>query len=651
MIQNDKTAAMYELERNLPKPDEVTHEPKNMSNDEKNDPTISQNQDIVSSNKHNEDHQHGKFDDEPEIPKNNLWIVMPSIGLVGFIAALDQSIVATALPTIAAEFNTTPSEYSWIGTSYLLSQVMMNPVNGRLTDIIGRKPALYMAVGFLLVFSALCGAAKNATWLIIARAFAGLGGGSVVSLSLIVVSDVVPLEKRGAYQGYMGATWGVAGTLGPILGGVLTTKASWRWCFYINIPICAVALILLYFFLNLKRTQRGDIAELRRSFDFVGLVLIMAAAALVVVGFSNAADYGFGSKTAYGVIIGGVVTTAIAVIHFLTTKKNAVIPARMLKTRTPLFFTFGSFFLSLMFMPATFLLPQFFQGIGGASSLKSGVDFIPFCVGLTVFSIIAGEISTRFHIIRPIIWIGFSITCIGYGLWYALLKYNVSYATQEGIQVVVAAGIGLAISTPMLIIQASMPGKDMAAATAAWTLCRSIAACIGLAIFTAIFNTGLRSRFSKIQGYGTLFEIPKGTEGYHKLHDLPQGQLKNDVLKAFADSMRICWLVGCALSCAALAITLCTKSYSLKRTYASSNAESNEQNQKLNNENEEIPINEKGKVNNLENGIIKAQAAITSNNDQGEEDRDKEIRRMLRVEDGLRDTGGSLPPSRINSRI
>ncbi|WRT66093.1 uncharacterized protein IL334_003046 [Kwoniella shivajii] len=578
---------------------------------------------------------HTTIQEGVEIPKNNLWIVIPTIGLIGFISALDQSIVSTALPTIAADFNTSPSEYSWISTSYLLSQVMVNPINGRLTDIVGRKPALYCAVMFLLVFSALCGSAKSATWLIIARAFAGVGGGSVVSLSVIVVSDVVPLHRRGAYQGYLGALWGVASTLGPILGGILTTKASWRWCFYLNIPICALALILLFFFLNLQQAPRSDIAELRRSFDFIGLFLIMAASAMIVVGFSSAADEGFDSKTAYGTIIGGVVVTALTVVHCLTTKKNAIIPARMLKTRTPLFFTFGSFLLSIMFLPATFLLPQFFQGVGGATSLKSGLYFIPFAMSLTIFSIIAGEISTRFHIVRPVIWAGFCLSALGYGLWYALLTYDVSFATQEGIQVIVSAGIGLSISLPMLVIQASMPGKDMAASTAAWTLMRSIAACIGIAIFTAVFNTGLRSRFSKIEGYGTSFVAPTSAAGYHALHDLPDGPTKTALLRAFADSMRICWLIGCAFACSALAITLCTKSYSLKRTYGAAPAATQE-----------------GENHADENGSPQAEGQPEmSQIDQAEEDRLN--RQMLRVEDGLRDTGASfsVPPSRSASRV
>ncbi|WWD17562.1 hypothetical protein CI109_102003 [Kwoniella shandongensis] len=582
-------------------------------------------------------HHHGQFEDA-EIPDNNLAIVMPALGLIAFVSALDQSIVATALPTIAQQFNTTPSQYSWIGTSYLLAQVIMNPVTGRLTDIIGRKPALYAAVVILLIFSAMCGAAKNGPWLIVSRALAGVGGGSVVSLTLIVTSDIVPLNKRGLYQGWMAASWGVAGTLGPILGGLLTEKASWRWCFYINIPICAVVLVLLFFFLNLKQAPRGDIASLRKSYDFLGLVLIMTGAALIIVGFSTAADDGFSSPRAYGVIIGGIVTMILAVVHFLTTKRNAIVPARMLTTRTPLFFMFGSFFQSLMFMPAQFLLPQFFQGVGGASSLRSGIDLIPFSVTLAVAGIIAGQITAKFHIVRPIIWVGFAMAAIGYGLWYACYTSTVSYATQEGLQVFSAFGIGLSISTPMLVIQASMPGKDMAAATAAWVLVRSMGASIGVAVFTAIFNTGLRSKFRAIEGFGTAFNVPTGSEGYRELHSLPDGPMKVQVLAAFADAMRLCWIIGCGFLCFALALTFFTKSYSLERAYgnSSSSADGDEV---------ESPTDEEKK---LGDGL---DAKSSSREGVDQDDVGRAMREDLLLEDGLRDTGGSVPPTRTHSRV
>ncbi|KAK8858940.1 hypothetical protein IAR55_003171 [Kwoniella newhampshirensis] len=578
--------------------------------------------------------KHQQMEEDPEIPKNNLAIVIPALGMIAFLSALDGSIVSTALPTIAEQFSTTPSQYSWIGTSYLLAQVVMNPLTGRLTDIVGRKPALYASVIMLLVFSALCGSAKSAPWLIVSRAFAGVGGGSIVSLTMIVTSDIVPLHKRGVFQGYMAASWGVAGTLGPILGGLLTEKASWRWCFYINIPICAVVLVMLFFSLNLKKAPRGDIAALRRSYDFLGLVLIMSGAALIIVGFSIAADDGFGTPSAYGVIIGGAVVVTLAVIHFLTTKRNAIVPARMLKTRTTLFFMFGSFFQSLMFMPAQFLLPQFFQGVGGASSLRSGIDLVPFSISLAVAGVVAGQITTRFHIVRPVIWVGFAMAAIGYGLWYALYTSTVSYATQEGLLVFTAWGIGLSISTPMLVIQAAMPGKDMAASTAAWVLMRSMGASIGVAVFTAIFNTGLRSRFAKINGYGTLFTAPTSAGGYKVLHDLPDGSLKVEVLTAFANAMRLCWIIGCGFLCFALALTMCTKAYSLQRAYVTTTAPSVDSPSDEEKQTEE-PSNEK------------------EDEQVGQDDAEigKTAREDLLMEDGLRDTGPNAPPSRTQSHI
>lgn len=149
----------------------------------------------------------------PDMPKNNLALVMPALGLVLFLAALDQTIVATALPTIAEDLNSSPSEYSWVGTAYMLSSTVQTPFNGRVSDIIGRKPMLYAAIVIFTVFSALCGAAKSSSWLIIARAFQGLGGGSIIGLTSIIVSDIVPLEKRGAYQGLLGSSWGIAAVI------------------------------------------------------------------------------------------------------------------------------------------------------------------------------------------------------------------------------------------------------------------------------------------------------------------------------------------------------------------------------------------------------------------------------------------------------
>ncbi|WOO79005.1 putative transporterc [Vanrija pseudolonga] len=475
-----------------------------------------------------------------------MWIVMPALGLVAFIAALDQTIIATALPTIAGDLHATPSQYSWVGTSYLLAQTVMTPINGRVTDIIGRKPALYGAIMFLLVFSALCGAAKS------------------IEMT-IVISDIVPLDKVGMYNGNLGVAWGAASCLGPLLGGLLTDRLSWRWCFYINLPICGLSLILLFFALKLNPTPPSTLRSVGKTFDFAGLALVMAATGLIIVGFSTAADEGFGHARSYGVIAAGAVVGAGAIVYEFYTKRNPIIPPRMLRTRTVAFFLFGSFSQSFIFVSAGYILPQFFQGVHGSTALSAGVQLLPFAMGASLFGVLAGQITGRFRIVRPVIWTGYLLAGVGYLLFYGFYTSTVSFATQEGLQIITATGIGLSLSPPILVIQAAMPFRDMAAATSTWVLARSLGATIGLAVFGAILNAGIRQRFARIPGYGVEFVAPESSAGYRALHELADGETKTAVLKAFADSVRMCFAVGAAFLLFAFVLTLFTKSYSLDR--------------------------------------------------------------------------------------
>ncbi|TXT13334.1 hypothetical protein VHUM_00701 [Vanrija humicola] len=490
---------------------------------------------------------------------------MPSIGLVLFLAALDQTIIATALPTIAEKFNASPSQFSWVATAYQLAMTLLTPVNGRVSDIVGRKPMLYAAIVVFTIFSALCGAAQNITWLIVARAFQGLGGGSIIGLTTMVVSDIVPLQQRGTYQGYMGASWGIAAVLGPILGGALTQKASWRWCFFINLPTCAVALVLLIFTLKLNPPKKTTFAQLRKTFDFTGLVLVMVGGALLITGFSWAADHGFNTSPAIAMIVVGGVLLLLTVVNSLYTKRNAVIPARMFKTRTTLFFTIASTLHALAFIPSNILLPQFFQGVRGADALQSGVQLLPYAIFVSWSTVVAGQIQSRLRIVRPVVWVGYGMSVLAFGIMYEYFNSTMPMSRQYGLLILPAVGIGLSLSSPLLIMQAAMPLKEMAAVTSAWTLTRSLGGSIGIAVFTAILNTNLRSKFAAVPGYGTEFEVPTSARGYEALQDLPDGPTKVAVLKAFSDAFRPVWLLSIIIFAICLVITIPTRSYSLNR--------------------------------------------------------------------------------------
>lgn len=363
-------------------------------------------------------------------------------------------------------------------------------------------------------------------------------------------ADIVPLHQRGLYQGYMSASWAMSSVLGPIVGGILTQKASWRWCFCkystptltpdMNGPICGLALLALVLTLNLNPTKGHSWSELRETFDFLGLFLIMGVAALFIVGFSSAADKGFAHPISYALIAAAGALTVLLFLHILFTKRNAIIPKRMLKLRTTVFFLIASFFNSFMFMPAVYLLPQFFQGVMGDNALQSGIQLIPMLVCVSGASMISGQITSRFHIVRPVCWVGFTLATIGYGLFYALYSPTMSVAIRASVQVVCGLGIGLSLAATMLVIQAAMPMKDMASSTAAWVLLRSMGATVGVAITQALYNSGMRSKLSQIDGYGTDFVAPKGAKGYEALQALPPGPMKDAVLKGLSDSFKVC---------------------------------------------------------------------------------------------------------------
>jgi hypothetical protein len=229
-------------------------------------------------------------------------------------------------------------------------------------------------------------------------------------------------------------------------------------------------------------------------------------------------------------------------------------PQRMFKNRTTLFFLIASTLHAVAFMPSNYLLPQMFQGVNGSGALRSGIDLLPYACGVSWSTVIgqlssfphpdqadslAGLINSRLRIVRPVAWVGYALAGIGMILFYIFFRYPIPYALQEGLQIVTAVGVGLSLSTPILILQAAMPLKEMAAATSAWQLTRALGGSIGLAVFTAILNSDMRSRFEQIPGYGTEFQVPTSAAGYRDLAALPEGQTKTAVLSAFSDSLRV----------------------------------------------------------------------------------------------------------------
>ncbi|MFE5026391.1 DHA2 family efflux MFS transporter permease subunit [Streptomyces sp. NPDC056656] len=459
---------------------------------------------------------------------------MVSIGalLLGMLlAALDQTIVSTALPTIVSDLGGL-EHLSWVVTAYLLASTAATPLWGKLGDQYGRKKLFQVAIVIFLISSALCGMAQNMPQLIGFRALQGLGGGGLMVLSMAIVGDIVPPRDRGRYQGLFGAVFGATSVLGPLLGGLFTEHLSWRWVFYVNLPIGVVALVVI------ATTLHIPVRSAKHTIDYLGTFLIAAVATcLVLVASLGGTTWAWDSAQIIGLAVLGVV---LAVVFVQVERRAAepVLPLKLFRIRTFTLSAVISFVVGFAMFGAMTYLPTFLQVVQGISPTLSGVHMLPMVIGLLLSSTASGQIVSRTGRWKVFPVVGTGVTTLGLLLLHQLDE-NSSTGEMSAYFFVFGLGLGLVMQVLVLIVQNAVSYEDLGVATSGATFFRSIGASFGVAIFGTIFSSRLGD---KLTGALAGRSLPPGVD-VNALQSDPRGigglppAVRGPVLHAFASSI------------------------------------------------------------------------------------------------------------------
>ena len=498
----------------------------------------------------------------PQFSRQEVLLIFSGLLLAFLTAALNQTIVSTALPTIVGDLGGL-RQISWVVIAYLLGSTVTTPLWGKLGDLYGRKPFLMASMLIFLAGSALSGLSQNMLELIVFRAIQGLGGGGLIVIAQAIVGDVVSPRERGRYMGIFGAAFGASSMAGPLLGGFLVESLSWRWVFFANLPIGILALIVTAITLRLPRSHA------HHQIDYLGTALLAAGTScLVLLTSLGGTEYPWGSPQIIGLGAAGIVL----LIAFIFAERRAaepVVPLSLFGNRVFTVTSAMGFIIGFALFGTVTYLPTFLQVVGGLTPTVSGLELLPMTFSLLLSSIVSGQLISRWGRYKVFPIVGTALMSVGLFL-FSRMDANTEVLVRAFYMLVVGLGLGMVMQVLVLAVQNAVDYQDLGAATSAATFFRSLGGSFGVAIFGAIFNSELSHN---LQRY-----LPPGAQGANagevqtdpaQLKQLP-APVYEGIVQAFAASLDTVFLAAVPFALLAFALSWLLKEVPLRKTVETS---------------------------------------------------------------------------------
>jgi MFS family permease len=467
------------------------------------------------------------------------------------------------MPTIVNDLDSSDA-YVWIANAYFLTMTAFQPLYGQTANIFGRRSLIVIAVVLFAVGSAVSGAAKSTAALIAGRTVQGIGGGGINVLVDIIVCDLVPLRERSKFMGVIFSFFAVGLSLGPVIGGLMTQRVTWRWIFYLNLPICGVALVLLVLFLKVQYKKDSGQNMVRRI-DFVGNALLIASVLAVLLALTwGGTKHAWSSwRTIVPLILGLLGQGGFLALQSSKLIPEPTMPIRLFSNRTSLSTFALTFVHAILTYWLTYFLPVYFQSALEASPIQSGVNLLASAITAIPFAILAGGGLTKLGRYRPFHFVGIGLLTIAFGLFTRLDAHS-STGYWVGIQILGAAGTGILLTTTLPAIQAPLGEGDVAVATATWGFLRSFGGVWGVAIPSAVFNSQVNDLLGRVRSAELRQTLANGgayavasRKFMRSLSQTPA--LKAQVLGVYVDSLKLVWQVGIAFGLLGFLIALVVK--------------------------------------------------------------------------------------------